>query len=308
LVEDGSKDDYYTAKYAADNGALVWEKRHNGPITLDVDYPVVAVDSVGNVIFCGPSPGNGTGRDYYTAKYAAADGALLWEKRYNGPADGDDLPYSVVLDGAGNVIVTGSSPGSYRNDDIYTVKYAAADGGLVWEKRYNAPGDKDDVGVVVVVDSAGSVVVTGRSTNSAGNYDFYTVKYAPGNLDLDNDGMLDSWEVAHFGSTAAHSALDDTDGDSAVELLELAFGTDPLSAASVPVPAAVVEGGYLTTTIAKQPGVSYLVETGTALESGFSAASTTVLTDTASTLKVRDNVPVGTANARFLRVRVTAVP
>ena len=28
--------------------------------------------------------------DYYTAKYAAADGALLWEKRYNGPANGDD--------------------------------------------------------------------------------------------------------------------------------------------------------------------------------------------------------------------------
>jgi hypothetical protein len=65
-----------------------------------------------------------------------------------------------------------------------------------------------------------------------------------------------------------------------VELLELAFATDPRSAASIPAPVAVIEGGYLTTTITKQPCVRYLVETGATLESDFSAASTTVLIDT----------------------------
>ena len=49
----------------------------------------MAVDGSGNVVVTGYSD-NGTNDDYYTAKYAAADGALLWEKRYNGPANGDD--------------------------------------------------------------------------------------------------------------------------------------------------------------------------------------------------------------------------
>lgn len=159
-----------------------------------------------------------------------------------------------------------------------------------------------------MADSAGNVIMAGGSTGSAGNLDFYTVKYAAVDLDLDDDGLLDSWEIAHFGNIAAHTALDDTDGDGAVELLELAFGTDPLAPGSVPAPAVVNEAGYLTTTITKQPCVRYVVETGGALETGFSATSTTVLTDTATTLKVRDNVPIGAQPKRFLRVQVTAVP
>jgi hypothetical protein len=40
----------------------------------------------------------------------------------------------------------------------------------------------------------------------------------------------------------------------------------------------------------------------------FNTLWTTVLIDTASTLKVRDDYPIGTAPARFLRVKVTAAP
>jgi len=40
----------------------------------------------------------------------------------------------------------------------------------------------------------------------------------------------------------------------------------------------------------------------------FSPATTTVLLDNATTLKVRDNVLVGTPPARFLRVKVIAAP
>jgi hypothetical protein len=49
----------------------------------------VAVDSSGNVVVTGFSH-NGTNYDYYTAKYAVTNGLLLWERRYNGPANGDD--------------------------------------------------------------------------------------------------------------------------------------------------------------------------------------------------------------------------
>ena len=78
------------------------------------------------------------------------------------------------------------------------------------------------------------------------------------------------------------------------------------------MPRPVNEGGYLTITITKHSGVTFQVQgAGTLLDGqpdSFSAATTTVLTDDATTLKVRDNVPVGTPPARYMRVRVTAAP
>jgi hypothetical protein len=68
-------------------------------------------------------------------------------------------------------------------------------------------------------------------------------------------------------------------------------------------------GGYLTMTITKHPGVTYEVQSsGTLLLNSFSAATTTVLIDNATTLKVRDNTLISTAAARFIRAQVTAAP
>ena len=65
-------------------------------------------------------------------------------------------------------------------------------------------------------------------------------------------------------------------------------------------------------TITKQPGVTYEVQSAAsllpALPDSFSAATTTVLTNNATTLKVRDNTLIGTPPARFMRVKVTAAP
>ena len=45
-----------------------------------------------------------------------------------------------------------------------------------------------------------------------------------------------------------------------------------------------------------------------ALPDSFSAASTTVLINDVTTLKVRDNFLIGTSPPRFMRVKVTAAP
>jgi hypothetical protein len=130
--------------------------------------------------------------------------------------------------------------------------------------------------------------------------------------DADGDGLLDSWELTHWPTIIGHSALDDFDGDGYVELLELALGLNPKSPDPGGLPPVTSEGGYLTMTLTKQPGVTYEVQSaGTLLEGqpdSFSPASTTVLLNDATTLKVRDNQLIGTAPGRFLRVKVTAAP
>jgi len=195
---DGSQmEDLYTAKYAAANGALLWEKRYtNGTGSA------VAVDTDGNVVVTGTSRGIDNA-DFYTAKYAAANGALLWERRYDRARD--DRAIAVALDANGNVVVTGIQ----NNSDYYTAKYAAADGVLLWERHYNGPGNGQDIPAAIVVDANGDVVVAG-GTFANGNTDLYTAKYAAG------DGAL-LWEKRYNGpangSDSANAVAVDDSGN-----------------------------------------------------------------------------------------------
>jgi hypothetical protein len=123
------------------------------------------------------------------------------------------------------------------------------------------------------------------------------------------DGLLTSWKLTHFGTTAGHGPFEDDDRDGLNNLLEEAFNTDPLKPDATAAPAVVNEAGYLTITIAKHPGVTYQVQSAaTPDESAFSPGTTTILLDTPTTLKVRDNFLVGTTPGRFMRVKVTATP
>ena len=199
--------DFYTAKYAGTNGALLWERTYNGPANGDDKAGAMALDSSGNVIVTGYSY-NGANLDFYTAKYAAANGALLWERTYTGPANHDDKAVAVAVDGNGNVIVTGDSRvdsrlGPQPGAAYYTAKYAAADGALLWEQRYNGPVDYD-APTAVVLDTSGNVVVTGGAMfDLSFNMDFYTRKYATA------DGAL-LWEKRSSAGdgTATAAALD----------------------------------------------------------------------------------------------------
>jgi asparagine N-glycosylation enzyme membrane subunit Stt3 len=176
VVTGSSESDYYTAKYAAANGALLWEQRYNGPANNTDRAEAVSVDRSGNVVVTGNSY-NGTNYDFYTVKYAAANGALLWERRYNGTADSNDYAYAVAVDKSGNAVVTGSSNDG-TNDHCYTAKYDAADGTLLWERRYSGPTNGHGYASTVAVDGNGNVVIAGTSYDSGGNADYYTAKYA----------------------------------------------------------------------------------------------------------------------------------
>lgn len=154
-----------------------WVQRHNSPTNALDEGRCAVADAAGNIIVTGTTTAANGFYDHYTAKYASADGAVLWSKAYNGPGNSNDEGRAAAVDASGNVIVTSTSVGSGGNYDYYTAKYRAADGVLLWERRYNGPGNNTDEPTAVAVDSAGNVIVTGFSTGAGGNFDYYTAKY-----------------------------------------------------------------------------------------------------------------------------------
>jgi uncharacterized delta-60 repeat protein len=101
-----------------------------------------------------------------------------WVQTYNGPGNGIDIAFSVVVDNLGNVYVAGNSPGNTSANDITTIKYNSA-GQQQWVQRYNGPGNSDD-GTngtnAIAVDSSGNVYVAGWSAGTE-NTDYVVIKY-----------------------------------------------------------------------------------------------------------------------------------
>ena len=178
----GSGNDYATIKYSG-AGVPLWTNRYNGPANSEDGATAVAVDGSGNAFVTGYSTGSGSGNDYATIKYSGA-GVPLWTNRYNGPANSEDAATAVaVVDGGGNVVVTGYSTGSGSGNDYATIKYSGA-GVPLWTNHYNGPANGDDIAMAVTVDGSSNVAVTGYSTGSGSGNDYATIKYSGAGVPL----------------------------------------------------------------------------------------------------------------------------
>jgi len=103
--------------------------------------------------------------------------AQIWVARYNGPGNGEDGAHAIAVDNAGNVYVTGPSPGYDTYIDYATVKYNSS-GVEQWVARYDGPAIYDDYATVIAVDAAGNAYVTGPSEGCGTWQDYATVKYS----------------------------------------------------------------------------------------------------------------------------------
>jgi hypothetical protein len=170
----GTSLDYATTKYDA-SGAQQWVARYNGPANREEYATAIAVDGLGNVYVTGQSRVSNTNYEYATIKYDAS-GAQQWVARYNSPGFGNNYAAAIAVDSAGNVYVTGQSPGSGTGFDYATIKYDGS-GQQQWVARYNGPGNGPDYAWAIAVDAAGNVYVTGQSTGSGTGFDYATIKY-----------------------------------------------------------------------------------------------------------------------------------
>jgi len=127
----------------------------------------VAFDRAGNVYVAATINPN-SGGDIVVLKYSPS-GVFKWATTpYDGGSGGYDSAREIAVDGAGNVVVAGTSvaPGSPMG--IVVLKYDK-DGNLVWPAaaRYDPPAGDPDVGSAYVedlaLDGAGNVYVAGAS-------------------------------------------------------------------------------------------------------------------------------------------------
>jgi uncharacterized delta-60 repeat protein len=118
-VDSGANANFGTVKYAPE-GTEIWARIYNGPENGNDYAQGIAVDIDGNVAVTGYNY-NAVNADYGTVKYDS-DGTELWTHLYNGPSDGNDVPYAVALDVTGNVVVTGYSYDSLGDRDYFTIK------------------------------------------------------------------------------------------------------------------------------------------------------------------------------------------
>jgi hypothetical protein len=184
----GTGVDIVTIKYNP-AGDVLWAQRYDGPNHTQDDAHVLKVDAAGNVYIIATVAGSNGMGDYCTLKYSPS-GTLLWSAIYNGTGNGEDEPYSLVIDASGNVYITGYSESNNTGSDFCTIKYNSA-GAQQWISKYNDPDDNDDIGNCIQIDNSGNVYVCGASSGSTGIADFATVKY-------DNNGVQ-QWAQRYDG-------------------------------------------------------------------------------------------------------------
>ena len=80
---------------------------------------------------------------------------------------GDASPFGIAVDAANNVLMTGCTTVAGRIDlDYHTVKFAAGNGSIVWEKTYDGTGQAHDQSFAIALDAGGNAVVVGESENA----------------------------------------------------------------------------------------------------------------------------------------------
>ncbi len=164
---------WVTLKYDGRKGTPLW-----GPILFDGnfygnDFPSkLAVDANGDLLVTGTTAQVGT--KWATIKYSGSTGRALW-----GPIifeSGYGYPTALVLDGAGDVFLSGLANG--LSAAIWsTIKYSGLTGSVIWGPRTFSASRGSQAAAAVAIDAGGNAIVTGPSSTGTDD-NWTTVKYS----------------------------------------------------------------------------------------------------------------------------------
>jgi hypothetical protein len=201
----GAGGDIFVAKLNP-QGDTLWTYRFNG--TGGDDRPNgMFVDQSGNCYVTGESPGGATNMDAVTIKILT-NGTLGWAQRYNGPANGRDCGYGVVVDNAGNVYAAGESYVTNKGQDACVLSYTSG-GSLRYARTFNGSSNYDDNFAAIAIDGSQNIFLAGHQGLAASSL-FFTVKMLP-NASGDTIWTR-AYNVPGTGWGRAHAAVTDASG------------------------------------------------------------------------------------------------
>ena len=209
--------DYMTCLLNGDDGHTSWTRREPGAINNENIAGWLALTGDDDIIMASRTWISGHSFDVVLHRYAAANGALMWEETYDNGGVADDIR-DMILDEEGNIIVAGVSDG-----DMMTLRYAAADGQFLWSAFKDGPMGWYDLANCAMQGPGGEIVVAGFTDSGTSTWDATLVSY-----DL-VDGS-ESWSIAWDGADGLTDelkglALSD-DGDLYTIGYSYANGTD----------------------------------------------------------------------------------
>jgi hypothetical protein len=145
------------------------------------------------------------GLDYALLKYDT-DGNLLWERLFDGSYGGGDAFRDIALGPNEEVHLCGLSESASGHE--YAVATYDSAGTFQWEGRWGGSTGYH-YGEHLAVDQSGNVFVTGKSTNTAGYFDWVTVGF--------DSGGVEQWAhryqpYYYFGNNTPHEIAVDGQG------------------------------------------------------------------------------------------------
>ncbi|MCP4131907.1 MAG: hypothetical protein GY754_13090 [bacterium] len=203
---------------SCDSGETIWSKTYAGSAGFRDGALAMTSDSQNNVYVTGYEKLEKD--DIYTSlkgavtiKYNAA-GEQQWvaqfSREFSSGINSVDKGTAISVDAEGNVYVMGISLGESltndsREDDFLIIKYDSS-GNMLWNKIYDGPSNKTDTPMGFVVDSNGSVYVTGTSAWESYRTRAVTIAYDTDGNELWRDGENLGGDYAYAYKIALDSA------------------------------------------------------------------------------------------------------
>lgn len=168
----------YSAKYAGDTGAVIWEQRHLLPGGAAAQAAkAMGLDAAGNVYVAGSNP---NGNRWSVLKRNGSDGTLAWANE--GPL-GDGNLECIAVSGAGDCFVGGRV--GYL---FFTAKLNGADGTVAWSRSKAVGEDPASSARCIALGTNGTVAAGGSL-----GYSFYASLQdaATGNVTWETTPVVD---------------------------------------------------------------------------------------------------------------------
>ncbi|MEO8504912.1 MAG: hypothetical protein ABI609_13525 [Acidobacteriota bacterium] len=167
VVTGWDSDGLLTVKFDSANGNELWSDAS----LAFAEGRAVAIDSGNNAIVVGIAD-NALDNKFLIVKYGPS-GGVVWQKAVNYGVGTTETARDVVVDGAGDVYVTGPLK-LFNALTFFTAKYRASDGVEQWSHNFGTGVlDDDYVPTGIATSASGRVFVTGYR-GKPGSYDFFT--------------------------------------------------------------------------------------------------------------------------------------